>query len=165
MSPSVLFANSALISKYKLKFDEGYARRMYAAATTADAVKVLLPLGYQIEHEDRIVEKKLAETISTFIELCPDEKLKNFVLASIDGKEYKNKLNLPQKSLQYIQDYFGKGVTALPPAVSSTAFDLEMFLNWFIITLEEIREVKAILIARKLGIQREQMRTMLRGGK
>lgn len=174
MSPSVIYANATLAAREKVKFDNILARRMSSAPTVEDAVKLLLPLGYNIEHEDHIVIKKLDETLNTFTKLCPDENLKKFVLiASKRDKESADKslemLRIKLKgvslaSLTYIEEYFEKGVTALPHLPQATSFDLESFLNWFIMKLEELRIVKAILIGKKLGIPREQLRSMIRGG-
>lgn len=175
MSPSILFANTTIAAREKIKFDRTTMRKMFSASTVEEAAKFLLPFGYDIEHEDHIVTKKLGETLDIFAELCPDVNLKKFVLASakienVDReKNLKNlrvKLkNFPADSILYIEDYFGKGVTALPVMPKASTFDLEMFLNWFIMKLEELRIVKALLFGKKLGIPREQLQSMIRGGK
>ena len=178
MTHQLLFTNTAITAREKVKFDETVARRMISAATAEDAAKVLLPLGYDIEHPEHIVAKKLAETLDTFDELCPDKELKKFVRAASNKshttpasqaplflKGEFSTLRMHRETLQYIENYFGKGVTGLPEIKSSTAFDLENFLNWFIMKLEELRIVKAILLGKKLGIPNTQLRTMIRGGK
>jgi len=169
MNQSILYANSTLAAREKIKFTDSIARRLFSAATAEDAAKILVQLGYETEHEEEIIAKKLAGTIDLFVELCPDENLKKFVLTAAargDVQQFFPKLkNLPNTSLLYIEEYFGKGVTALPPTAQTTAFDLASFVNWFIMKLEEIRVVKAILIGKRLGIPSAQLRVMIRGGK
>lgn len=173
MNPSIIYANTTIATKEKIKFDKTTERRMFSAQTKDDAAKLLIPFGYDIEHEDHIATKKLAEILKTFYELCPDENLKNFVLAAADikkeGREtelekLRTKLkNLSPQSLTYIENFFTKGVTGLPQIPTATAFDLEMFVGWFIMKLEELRTVKAILIAKKLGISQKQFHAMMHG--
>lgn len=175
MSPSIIFANTTLAAREKIKFDRATIRKMFSAPSVEEAAKLLLPFGYDIEHEDHIVTKKLAETLDVFAELCPDINLKKFVLTAAkienisrekDLKNLRTKLkHFSADSITYIEDYFGKGVTALPIMPKASTFDLEMFLNWFIMKLEELRIVKALLIGKKLRIPREQLQSMLRGGK
>jgi len=175
MSPSIIYANTTLATREKIKFDKTIARRMFSAPSAEEAAKLLVPLGYDIEHEDHIVAKKLIDVLETFSELCPDENLKKFVLtaAKIDNPNRAADLNslrpklkhLCPTSILYIEEYFEKGVTAIPQLPQSTTFDLEKFLDWFIMKLEELRVVKAILIGKKLGIPREQLQSMMRGGK
>ena len=169
MTPTILFANTTIAAREKVKFDEAAARKMFAAATAEDAAKVLAPLGYDIEHEEHIVAKRLAQVMNTFFELCPDEQVKEFVRkVSHTPSAAPTPLYLKgeaRKYLLYIEEYFGKGVNELPTLKSATSFDLEMFLNWFIIRLEELRVVKAILMGKKLGIPNAALRAIIRGEK
>ena len=91
MSKSILFTNAVLTSRQNKLLNADRIKRMINAQSAQEAAKILFECGYneeiitfQPEKDDLIIGYELEKTVKTFKEFCPDEKLKECVLAKFD---------------------------------------------------------------------------------